>query len=83
MIKNIAVAEHSQYEQKAFAQFKSVADKISAVDIDSYSEWFPQLKGVTVDVKIYEEQLAAIVARKQRKPKTSEKKVNSFDRYKK
>lgn len=85
MIKHVAVTEHSQYEQKAFAHFKSVADKLSAVNINSYTEWFPQLKGMTINVAIYEEQLAAITARKQRKrePKTSEKKVNSFDRYRK
>ena len=86
MIKGVAVAEHSQYEQKAFARFKQTADKISAVNLSNYTQWFPQItSGVPADIKPFEEQLSVIVARKQRKrePKTSEKKVNLFDRYKK
>ena len=82
MIKGVAVSEHSQYEQKAFAQFKTIADKIAAVPLNSFATWFPQLiTGLPIDIKPYEEQLAVITARKQRKPKPVEKKVNSFERY--
>jgi hypothetical protein len=84
MIKHVDCSLHDEIEQKCFASFKTVADKL-LVSVASYGEWFPQLVGKPLmDISEFEQQLIIIAQRKQRKPKASDvsdKKINRFARY--